>query len=99
MCSIFFCRAHGLVNGMKFDNKTVMLVSIPQNVTGQKTFRGNNSRLFFHNFEIKNEINNISLNELLKNQVNLRICCQELIYNICFSVRSIKIPTRRWHHL
>lgn len=62
-----------------------MLKSIPQNITGKKTFlRSNNSELYFNSIDFKAPVNNMHLPELFRNQVSHLLCLLHISFKVMF---------------
>lgn len=66
----FISSATGLVNGVPFDEQHVLIKSMPQNITGKKTFvQDGNNYVNFSNMELKGHINGVQLMDMIENQV------------------------------
>lgn len=66
----FFFSVRGKLNGQVFNEETVMLVDIPQNITGKKSFFADQTEpIKFKTLRVKGLINEINLEKLVQNQV------------------------------
>lgn len=68
---IEFFSIHGPFNGVLLDKNHTVLNSLPQTITGRKTFVGaeQNPSVHFKNIILSGRINGINLNEMIDNQV------------------------------